>query len=465
MGLDLNIGKCELVAPPETSVDDPRLCSFTRVGLTDASLLGAPLFHGEALDRFWTESCSELDRAVDRLKLISSQDALILLRASFSAPRVQHLLRCSPSVDHADLITFDSSLRSALCHITNTDVTDTQWLQASLPIKAGGLGVRRVASLALPAYLASAASTLCLQETILSRRQCPLDSLVESYRATWSAKYGPEPVELMSHKQSTWDWPGIVSIQVQLQESILNSHNSHQQATFLAASTPHSGDWLAALPIAACGLRLDDEAVRVAVSLRLGLSVCIPHTCPCGQQVDALGLHAWVCKHAPGRIQRHHAINDVISRAFVSAGIPVTKEPKGLFLGDVRRPDGLTLIPWQTGKAMTWDVTIASTLADSYVDASAKSAGAAAEMAASRKSAKYADLPASYLFQPIALESLGAINESAVECLLDLGGRIAATSGDEREGVFLFQRLSVILQRYNSILLHNSFVMCDDPDL
>jgi len=254
-------------------------------------------------------------------------------------------------------------------------------------------------------------------------------------------------------------------IQVQLQESILNSQNSHQQATFLAASTPHSGDWLAALPIAACGLRLDDEAVRVAVSLRLGLSVCIPHTCPCGQQVDALGLHAWVCKHAPGRIQRHHAINDVISRAFVSAGIPVTKEPKGLFPGDVRRPDGLTLIPWQTGKAMTWDVTIASTLADSYVDASAKSAGAAAEMAASRKSAKYADLPASYLFQPIALESLGAINESAVECLLDLGGRIAATSGDEREGVFLFQRLSVILQRYNSILLHNSFVMCDDPDL
>ena len=52
--------------------------------------------------------------------------------------------------------------------------------------------------------------------------------------------------------------------------------------------------------------------------------------------------------------------------------------------------------------------------------------------------------------------------------LLDLGGRIAATSGDEREGregVFLFQRLSVILQHYNSIMLHNSFVMCDDPDL
>jgi len=66
--------------------------------------------------------------------------------------------------------------------------------------------------------------------------------------------------------------------------------DARQRATFLAASAPHSGDWLAAFPIAACGLCLDDEAVRAAVALRLGLKVCVPHTCPCGQSVDAWGL-------------------------------------------------------------------------------------------------------------------------------------------------------------------------------
>ena len=48
-----------------------------------------------------------------------------------------------------------------------------------------------------------------------------------------------------------------------------------------------------------CGLRLDNEAVRVAVGLRLGNSLCEPHQCPCGKQVDARGTHDLSCKRAP----------------------------------------------------------------------------------------------------------------------------------------------------------------------
>jgi len=98
--------------------------------------------------------------------------------------------------------------------------------------------------------------------------------------------------------------------------------------------------------------------------------------------------------------------------------------------------------------------TVATTLADSYVSASAALAGAAAETAATRKSVKYADLPASYLFEPIAFETLGPMNLSALNLLNDLGCKISSVSGDDREGHFLFQRLSVILQRYNAVLMH-----------
>ena len=136
-----------------------------------------------------------------------------------------------------------------------------------------------------------------------------------------------------------------------------------------------------------------------------------------GHTTDARGLHAFVCKMAPSRITRHHALNDIISRAFASAKIPVTNEPSGLFRSDGKRPDDLTLIPWQRGLSLTWDVTVATTLADSYTSTSASSVAAAAEKAASRKQTKYAALAGSYVFQPIVLETLGPINETTVQFL------------------------------------------------
>ena len=105
-----------------------------------------------------------------------------------------------------------------------------------------------------------------------------------------------------------------------------------------------------ALPIAACGLALDNDAVRVAVGLRLGLALCTPHRCQCGDLVGSEGHHGFVCRRASGRSLRHHAINDIIWRALLKADVPSTKEPAGLFRSDGKRPDGATLIPYVDGR-------------------------------------------------------------------------------------------------------------------
>ena len=41
---------------------------------------------------------------------------------------------------------------------------------------------------------------------------------------------------------------------------------------------------------------------------------------------------------------------------------------------------------------------------------------------------------------------------------LNWGRKLADQSGDDREISFLFQRLSILIQRYNAILLHDCFV-------
>jgi len=92
---------------------------------------------------------------------------------------------------------------------------------------------------------------------------------------------------------------------------------------------------------------------------------------------------------------RHHALNDVVARAFAAAGIPVYKEPTGLSRTDGKRPDGMTLIPWWAGKPAVWDVTVVCTGAGSYLNSSAR---------------KYVSLIASYVFFPIAVETQGPLS-------------------------------------------------------
>ena len=94
-------------------------------------------------------------------------------------------------MDNPALDLFDGHLRSALSRITNTSFSDTQWLQASLPIKHGGLGIRQVRSLALPAFLASAASSSDIQSQILLASACTADTQFDTYLADRQGAHGP----------------------------------------------------------------------------------------------------------------------------------------------------------------------------------------------------------------------------------------------------------------------------------
>src|SRR6218665_435130 len=122
-------------------------------------------------------------------------------------------------------------------------------------------------------------------------------------------------------------------------------------------------------------------------------------------------------------------INDIIWHLLQSADVPSMKEPSGLLRIDGKRPDGATLIPWSAGRCMAWDTTVVHTCAASYLSQTAISAGSAAEQAAIRKTAKYALLPATYVFVPIAFKTLGPVNAEGAEFLSELGRRISSVSG------------------------------------
>ena len=151
--------------------------------------------------------------------------------------------------------------------------------------------------------------------------------------STWLTNFSSTtPDAPADGKESAWDKPVIATDVAAVKSHCCDRFNTSR---LLAVSAPHSGDWLRALPLATYGLKLDNEAIRIAVGLRLGVNLCEPHQCPCGKLVDARGTHELSYKRATARAIRHHQLNDIVSRALVRANIPSVLEPSSLSRGDV----------------------------------------------------------------------------------------------------------------------------------
>ena len=339
----------------------------------------------------------------------------------------------------------EETIKKTLESICNTKFDDIGWIQASLPIRLASIGVRSPLDLALPAYLSSVNSCQALTQVIL--RNFPESrerEICKDAEDVWKASNLDVPSS--PNSQHSWD-----EIQCRAKLDTLRPVlDQHKLACLSAASQPHSGDWLYTLPSLSTGTKLDDACLRISICHRLGLTVCEPHPCRCGQTVDSFGLHPLSCLRSAGRHPRHTALNDVIRRALDSAGIPSILEPEGLDRGDGKRPDGITVFPYLRGRSLIWDATCTDTFSSSMLVNSAVNPGSAANAAEERKIAKYGGLLDRYVFTPVAVETSGVIGKQSLVFLRGLARRVADAKNDPREAVYLFQRISLAIVRGNA---------------
>jgi len=95
---------------------------------------------------------------------------------------------------------------------------------------------------------------------------------------------------------------------------------------------------------------------HIPTALWLGVPICAPHVCVCGENVDQFGTHG--CSSC----RSWHSVNDLIKRALASAEIPSRLEPLYLSRNDRKHPE--TSVPWSLPSAWsgTLDVQIPSPL-------------------------------------------------------------------------------------------------------
>ena len=259
--------------------------------------------------------------------------------------------------------------------IFNVKLTDETHLQASLPIKCGGLGIRQANSLALSAYIASIASASQMDQSLAT------NNTLRSYQNAWQ-----------SLSKSSEECGNQREYDKKICVSLLEEHIQNQSVTeasrVISACHKNSGDWLKVTPNRQCGIFLNNEEFRHAVALRLGSCVFEEHKCKCGGRVDAFGTHCFVCSRNNGRILRQTMVNDCVSSSLRLAGIPNIKEPQNTQYQNNVRPDGISLIPFQSGKCLAWDVSCPHPLRASHAQINT-TPGSAASAVEVQKENKY----------------------------------------------------------------------------
>jgi len=75
---------------------------------------------------------------------------------------------------------------------------------------------------------------------------------------------------------------------------------------------------------------------------------------------------------------------------------------------------------------------------------------------------KYSALANIHIFFPVAIETSGVMDQLAVDLVSEIGRRISSVIEHTREATFLFQRLSVALQRGNAVSFLATFANSEE---
>ena len=364
--------------------------------------------------------------------------------------RTTHLFLFPTFLEKADIL-----LKDTLQSILNIPLDNHNWVQATLPIKLGGLGIRTLTDICLPAFISSAYGAFDFIKLLFPVYSDAVNLChVSEAILLWSGKTNNSTPPTDPGIQKEWD----EVISKQTLTSLSSSLKSDKDiARLKALQAKESGSWLHALPSSFVGTLMESKSFQIAIALRLGCKICHVHQCICGETVDSFGHHPLNCAKSRGRFSRHSAINNIISRSFASCNIPTLLETSGISRMDGRRPDGMTLIPWSHGKSLIWDFTCIDTLASSHLQSSLKCEGSTAESATQSKKRKYNNLTSNYIFVAFAVETFGPWCKDAKDLVFQLGRRLLSTSGDPRCVNFLRQRIGIAVQQGNAISILGSF--------
>ena len=466
IGLVLNPAKsliwCGSEVPEGVDSLDPLDRGIPRAPAGGFSLLGAPIgdipFSRDTVD----ERIEKIAAIFDVLpSLNNAQIGFGLLRYCYSLPKLSYCLRtCNPTHLLSAYTHFDSLQTESLSLLLGRSLDSNAKIQAFLPVKIGGVGLRSAAQHASAAFIASIAESKHIVDALLPNhvtRRSSSSAFPLLQEATGNPSYTDVDLLPENFRQHTLS----VEIDSHTHAQLTAAADARNSARFHSLALPHAGDWVDANPSPHHNLNIDSRSFAAAMGYRLGLPLMEASECRsplCDRQQDESGDHAMHCRDDNGvRTGRHDRIRDQIFSECQQASLSPSKEAPGLIPGSLSRPADIFVPQFTDGRKIAFDVSVVSPTQDALIHHAAQTPAAAIESRKASKNRDHFDAchAQGIFFQPLVVETFGGWDRQAVNFLKKMATQCAHRWGKTSsiEIKQFFQRLSVALQRGNASLL------------
>lgn len=367
----------------------------TRTHISRLMHLGACVGDERHVDRAMSLRANDVMHHASLVACLSPIDphaGLVILRQCGSFAATASFARLHGSNDAFEVV--DSSCMESFEQLS-TAMTRLSALQATLPVRKGGVGLRRIQDHAEAALLASTSSAARLSLSLVSRFP------VITVPAPISAPEAPLQRVLSA---------AIDQSRADLLDSLLDATG---RARLSSLHAPTTGMFLTSHPDLLPHALLPESEFRTAIKLRLGLP--LSHTTnQCRQcfhaSSDAMGVHSLTCMSGGFRTRAHNALRNCLF-GLASVGLLHPTKEWPCFANTGQRLD---LVFFLRGRQQLCDVALTHSLLPQHVPAAASSPGGAATAYESVKRRTYASsLSSTQDLIPMVFDFFGACGAAA----------------------------------------------------
>ena len=476
-GIEVNVGKCRLWGPA-FMVPGGGVVGLAGNGLdgipvvpyvpgSGLKALGVPVCHpgGDGFaGRVWAERVDGVERLLGLVRLLPQAHVqYTLLRVCLDACRVNDLLRgCALGQAVDEFARLSASLRKVLGDIVGVALMESQWGQATLPIRCGGLGLRDPVEERFAARMSAVVDFVSRgsEEVGLERGVAvlPRDTAACVSRG----------VEVLGRVSPLEEWSGDVSSMLEAERPLASQRwwservaagrvevqkgmgTSRDRVRFGCQQRPHAGAWLAAVPSVPKKTLIPNGQFRGLVRWWLGAPLRasgLGQGCPrCGTPMDLLGDHA-VCCRFNNITRRHMALQDGLVDVARRADVACRKEAGG---GEEERtrPGDVFFPRWDTEGPAAVDVTVRHPLAPSAPVGDLEGLERWRGRQEGEKRAKYGAQCGrlGWRFIPFVVDTFGGISQEGLDCV----GRLLKGVVGQKEG---WQRRGVEAEVWQALLM------------